>query len=57
MLCNTNDIPATIHRQHPGESMAEFYAEGPLGRLLGESTRAVKIQDGIVTETSACANA
>ena len=24
-----------IHRQHPGESMAEFYAEGLLGRLLG----------------------
>lgn len=24
-----------IHRQHPGESMAEFYAEGLLERLLG----------------------
>jgi len=24
-----------IHRQHPGEHMAEFYAEGLLGRLLG----------------------
>lgn len=24
-----------IHRQHPGESMAEFYAEGLLNRLLG----------------------
>jgi len=24
-----------IHRQHPGESMAEFYAEGLLTRLLG----------------------
>ena len=23
-----------IHRQHPGESMAEFFAEGLLGRLL-----------------------
>merc|ERR1711862_388093 len=27
-----------IHRQHPGESMAEFYAEGLLDRLLGLST-------------------
>lgn len=25
-----------IHRQHPGESMAEFYAEGLLERLLGD---------------------
>ena len=24
-----------IHRQHPGENMAEFYAEGLLARLLG----------------------
>lgn len=24
-----------IHRQHPGESMAEYYAEGLLNRLLG----------------------
>ena len=24
-----------IHRQHPGEHMAEFFAEGLLGRLLG----------------------
>ena len=24
-----------IHRQHPGESMASFFAEGLLGRLLG----------------------
>jgi len=27
-----------IHRQHPGEPMAEFYAEGLLDRLLGLST-------------------
>ena len=27
-----------IHRQHPGESMAEFYAEGLLERLLGLET-------------------
>ena len=27
-----------IHRQHPGESMAEFYAEGLLERLLGLKT-------------------
>ena len=24
-----------IHRQHPGEHMAEFYAEGLLKRLVG----------------------
>jgi len=27
-----------IHRQHPGESMAEYYAEGLLERLLGLQT-------------------
>ena len=27
-----------IHRQHPGENMAEFYAEGLLTRLLGLDT-------------------
>jgi len=27
-----------IHRQHPGESMASFFAEGLLNRLLGLST-------------------
>jgi murein tripeptide amidase MpaA len=27
-----------IHRQHPGETMAEFYAEGLLERLLGLNT-------------------
>ena len=27
-----------IHRQHPGESMAEFFAEGLLTRLLGLSS-------------------
>jgi murein tripeptide amidase MpaA len=27
-----------IHRQHPGESMAEFFAEGLLSRLLGLGT-------------------
>lgn len=27
-----------IHRQHPGENMAEFYAEGLLERLLGLDT-------------------
>lgn len=27
-----------IHRQHPGESMAEFFAEGLLARLLGLET-------------------
>eukprot|EP00543_Licmophora_paradoxa_P009848 CAMPEP_0202463696 /NCGR_PEP_ID=MMETSP1360-20130828/59169_1 /ASSEMBLY_ACC=CAM_ASM_000848 /TAXON_ID=515479 /ORGANISM="Licmophora paradoxa, Strain CCMP2313" /LENGTH=419 /DNA_ID=CAMNT_0049086699 /DNA_START=94 /DNA_END=1353 /DNA_ORIENTATION=- len=27
-----------IHRQHPGESMAEYYAEGVLTRLLGLET-------------------
>lgn len=28
-----------IHRQHPGESMAEYYAEGLLTRLLGLDSR------------------
>lgn len=37
-----------IHRQHPGENMAEFYAEGLLTRLLGlESNYAV---DGMVRD-------
>jgi len=37
-----------IHRQHPGETMAEFYAEGLLTRLLGlESGHAV---DGMVRD-------
>ncbi len=27
-----------IHRQHPGESMSEYYAEGLLNRLLGLNT-------------------
>ena len=35
-----------IHRQHPGESMAEFYAEGLLERLLGLNHSASCI-DGI----------
>ena len=30
-----------IHRQHPGESMAEFFAEGLLGRLLGFDSEGV----------------
>jgi murein tripeptide amidase MpaA len=30
-----------IHRQHPGETMAEYYAEGLLTRLLGLSTNGV----------------
>ena len=37
-----------IHRQHPGETMAEYYAEGLLSRLLGlDSGYAVdgKVQD------------
>ena len=37
-----------IHRQHPGEHMAEFFAEGLLTRLLGlDSSGAV---DGIVAQ-------
>ena len=37
-----------IHRQHPGENMAEFYAEGLLTRLLGlESGGSV---DGLVSK-------
>lgn len=32
---NGNLIAWVIHRQHPGETMAEFYAEGLLHRLLG----------------------
>lgn len=36
-----------IHRQHPGESMASFFAEGLLERLLGLKTNF--IVDGMVT--------
>jgi len=36
-----------IHRQHPGESMAEYYAEGLLERLLG-LTNCDGCQDGLV---------
>jgi len=35
-----------IHRQHPGENMAEFYAEGLLTRLLGLDTNGAV--DGLV---------
>jgi murein tripeptide amidase MpaA len=37
-----------IHRQHPGETMAEFYAEGLLTRLLGLDT-AGKVDDQVAT--------
>lgn len=37
-----------IHRQHPGESMAEHYAEGLLTRLLGFDTNGVL--DDVVKE-------
>lgn len=33
-----NKLCWIIHRQHPGESMAEFYAEGLIHRLLGLDT-------------------
>lgn len=36
VLVGSGPIQAwVIHRQHPGESMASFFAEGLLGRLLG----------------------
>jgi murein tripeptide amidase MpaA len=35
-----------IHRQHPGETMAEYYAEGLLTRLLGLDTNGS--QEGLV---------
>ena len=35
-----------IHRQHPGESMASFFAEGLLGRLLGLDSHGMV--DGLV---------
>lgn len=35
-----------IHRQHPGESQASFFAEGLLDRLLG--LRAASVTDGLV---------
>lgn len=37
-----------IHRQHPGETMAEFYAEGLLERLLGLNTEGSV--DGLVKD-------
>ena len=37
-----------IHRQHPGETMAEYYAEGLIERLLG--TTAGKSVDGLVAQ-------
>lgn len=38
-----------IHRQHPGETMAEHYAEGLLNRLLGiENNGKIDIDDKIV---------
>jgi len=40
-----------IHRQHPGEPMAEFYAEGLLDRLLGLSTAGSV--DGLVRRVTA----
>jgi len=38
-----------IHRQHPGESMAEYYAEGLLRRLLGLDNKNYVV-DGIVND-------
>jgi len=38
-----------IHRQHPGETMAEFYAEGLLTRLLGLDKDYVVV-DGMVKD-------
>jgi murein tripeptide amidase MpaA len=34
-----NRIAWIIHRQHPGETMAEYYAEGLLTRILGLDTK------------------
>uniref|UniRef100_A0A7S3VEH8 Peptidase M14 domain-containing protein n=1 Tax=Chaetoceros debilis TaxID=122233 RepID=A0A7S3VEH8_9STRA len=39
-----------VHRQHPGENMAEFYAEGLLNRLLGLNSEASYAVDGKVRE-------
>jgi|UniRef100_A0A6T7JN58 murein tripeptide amidase MpaA len=40
-----------IHRQHPGETMAEYYAEGLLTRLLGLDTNGqVDIDDPVVKD-------
>ena len=39
VVCGTGPRSAwIIHRQHPGENMAEFFAEGLLNRLLGLET-------------------
>lgn len=40
-----------IHRQHPGESMAEFYAEGLLERLLGLDS-ATECVDGLTQKAT-----
>jgi murein tripeptide amidase MpaA len=45
---NGNRIGWIIHRQHPGEHMAEFYAEGLLTRLLGLDTKGDT--DGLVRQ-------
>jgi murein tripeptide amidase MpaA len=37
-----------IHRQHPGETMAEHYAEGLLQRLLGLETKGDTTHDPVV---------
>jgi murein tripeptide amidase MpaA len=37
-MMNRNWFHRIIHRQHPGENMAEYYAEGLLERLLGLET-------------------
>ena len=36
-----------IHRQHPGESQASFYAEGLLGRLLGFENDKANLDDNV----------
>jgi murein tripeptide amidase MpaA len=42
ITCGTGDLVCwIIHRQHPGEAMAEYFAEGLLHRLLGMDKNAI----------------
>lgn len=39
-----------IHRQHPGETMAEYFAEGLLMRLLGDTSNDNMVQDELAKQ-------
>jgi hypothetical protein len=50
ITCGTGDLVCwIIHRQHPGETMAEYFAEGLLHRLLGIDKNATSRMKNDVT--------